>query len=1309
MTSKDIVAASDDGSFSPQKEVDYFLCYAKSGKAHDIAIKAKEWFLNQGLSIWDRYSYEQHATPPPLSGDLERHKLCVNACRIFVSKAVLLFVDFEWLSSSQCLFDYDLAQLQNLTSSRPVIFPIFCEDLSCCSDIGINALVNGIKLNLPPIETWNQPSGVTLEDIFHHINYKLGSILLKHFPNLPKLPEYAAQESRRASRASSIMTLLSSPTPVEQLPSGKWVGVILGHGRHRIGGKFHAGGSGRYPMDCLLRMRPRAGAAGAAADANAFHGHGRDDVGLFMINGSRKGANVEFEQTYSDLEKSRQCPYTIRFQGLCHGVALSGRWTIQDEDTEESGYWALWPERPEENRHWEHYVLYFKNRQSETSSSSSLSFASPRPKITDSSIIGGSSSSSGSAIGGSSSSSGSSGVRSASISNLVTSEKASSSSSAALSGISASQPSAGRITERVSTTTKTESGVTSGLNKAAKTTSAESLDAQTKKVHFAEEQPQQQQQQQRPPATPSFGVRLSFNTEKLIGGGGVGAGSGTPTLSQPKSLMTASMPNVADITATILTSEELENLNPTGPSGEFSNSTSSSMTSSMIEMSSSTTSQNDLSSNTRQPQPQQTTATTEKTTTTTQKATPILVQHAPTSKTMTSSSPQLATPPHAATATVPKPPTPTPPATPQPPTPTPPTTPQPPTPTPPSPTPPSLTTKPPSPPFKLTSPKPNVVVVDVQKRDSSSSFSSSSSLTASNAGATPTERVIPIERDKSPRSSSSSIERMIPIEREKSPRLRLKERSPIVIVQEKSALESSPTEAPLVIREETTSFLAKKRDASPIRIVREEDQVSTKIVDGKLSAANAVITATPATTTTAEAPKSPRITEIPVVPLFDAPEARVTPVAAAPAAAAAPTTPPLAAAADSDFYQQIASSLPATAAATFQEVTAQTTTPVSPVVAIPVLQEMTISSKEESENGGAASAGGGAKRKRNRKKRKSASQNEEMTTTTTTVIESSSSRDGNVPIPVLREGGSGKSNKASADGVVDVPVVKTVTNTVVHTSSSSSGGGGDGSGVGGAIEIPVVQTTESSSRSAVTSFGGGGGGGGRGSFGAGRGGLFGDGDEFFSGSLLDGMPALHGMPPLPARMMNAFQGPDVTTTRHHHSDSMNFVDSKDGVQGNVAAETQSTQMSSTNQSVDPITGQSTSSSFFSTSYSSSSSTNNVTGGDGANMIGGGMTAGAGDFFFRNAPSAEATCNPPDIVTPTCSCSVSSGRVFLFELIDNKHNHSDLSGMMSALSLTIPPEDGVTVPIVHSPASLVSTEDTKTTFSDSGPIVSEIIE
>ena len=43
-----------------------------------------------GLSIWDRYSYEQHATPPPPSGDLERHKLCVNACRIFVSKVRLV-------------------------------------------------------------------------------------------------------------------------------------------------------------------------------------------------------------------------------------------------------------------------------------------------------------------------------------------------------------------------------------------------------------------------------------------------------------------------------------------------------------------------------------------------------------------------------------------------------------------------------------------------------------------------------------------------------------------------------------------------------------------------------------------------------------------------------------------------------------------------------------------------------------------------------------------------------------------------------------------------------------------------------------------------------------------------------------------------------------------------------------------------------------------------------------------------------------------------------------------------------------------
>ena len=51
-----------------------------------------------------------------------------------------------------------------------------------------------------------------------------------------QLPEYASQESRRASRASAIMSLLPLPPP-ELLPSGKWVGVLLGTGRHKIGGK----------------------------------------------------------------------------------------------------------------------------------------------------------------------------------------------------------------------------------------------------------------------------------------------------------------------------------------------------------------------------------------------------------------------------------------------------------------------------------------------------------------------------------------------------------------------------------------------------------------------------------------------------------------------------------------------------------------------------------------------------------------------------------------------------------------------------------------------------------------------------------------------------------------------------------------------------------------------------------------------------------------------------------------------------------------------------------------------------------------
>merc|ERR1719290_352087 len=104
-----------------------------------------------------------------------------------------------------------------------------------------------------------------------------------------------------------------------------------------------------------------------------------------------------------------------------------------------------------------------------------------------------------------------------------------------------------------------------------------------------------------------------------------------------------------------------------------------------------------------------------------------------------------------------------------------------------------------------------------------------------------------------------------------------------------------------------------------------------------------------------------------------------------------------------------------------------------------------------------------------------------------------------------------------------------------------------------------------------------------------RGGLFGDGDEFFAGmpSMIGGMSGMIAAPP-----MMSFQGPDAITTRHQHSDSMNYTDSKDGASGAVQAETKSSRTTSTNQSVDPNTGQSTSSSYYSTNYSSSSTTNN---------------------------------------------------------------------------------------------------------------------
>jgi len=325
--------ADADTQLSPpnQTKVIYYLSHSQNGSGGRLAQRAKSWFQQRGIVVYDRWSTDSRDEKA--------------AGKILASRAFIIFLDEHWLQQAECEYDYNIAQLQNLTAAKPIIFPVLSQDLSAFQQ---NALLSAVRSNLaihafPALDFWRAAEEEEEELLFRQMNAILETVLMKHLPDLPRSPECEEHEARFAERLSEMEAKRERTRRNGlslEMPSGKWVGVMIGTGRQQMMTKAKS----RWPLEVYIRFDD--------VSVDSFCGHGRDDVGFFLIKGSLKEERqkVNFFLVYIDFRvETSAALHTLSFSGGCHGICMTGKWRIHDrsqpiDQTPSSGYWAMWPE-----------------------------------------------------------------------------------------------------------------------------------------------------------------------------------------------------------------------------------------------------------------------------------------------------------------------------------------------------------------------------------------------------------------------------------------------------------------------------------------------------------------------------------------------------------------------------------------------------------------------------------------------------------------------------------------------------------------------------------------------------------------------------------------------------------------------------------------------------------------------------------------------------------------------------------------------------------------------------------------------------
>jgi len=301
--------------------VDFYLSCAP-GTSQGCAEKMKD------LATKAKYSCFMAADAGDKDGSNLDISLNLHRCKAFV-----ILITKQWLESPACEFEYMLAQRLNMTSSRPVILPVMCEELNV-KDFPIMSSILG---NLPKIDLTKS------EEPERGLAYALAMIEFLVSPSLLRLPAWRRQREALAYLSSELMVPTKQYSQ-EMLPSGDYIGFFsdlraINSSRQNIGDRF------------LFRMSLKFETADENNNNNKdkdgkqksieIDGVGEDGVDIFRVEKGNLSADGDVEILKKYVGKMS---YRIKMTGKAKNFVLSGTYAYEESKTP-GGYWIMWPMR----------------------------------------------------------------------------------------------------------------------------------------------------------------------------------------------------------------------------------------------------------------------------------------------------------------------------------------------------------------------------------------------------------------------------------------------------------------------------------------------------------------------------------------------------------------------------------------------------------------------------------------------------------------------------------------------------------------------------------------------------------------------------------------------------------------------------------------------------------------------------------------------------------------------------------------------------------------------------------------------------
>jgi len=302
--------------------VDFYLSCAE-GTSQGTAEKMRSVVTKAGFSC---FLAADAADKEGSNADISLH---LHRCKAFV-----ILITKQWLEAPQCEFEYMIAQRLNMTSSRPVILPVICEELNF-QEFPIMA---SILANLPKIDLHKT------KDPIQGLSYALAMIEFLVSPSLLRPPAWRRQREALAYLSSELM-VPAKQYSTEILPGGDYVGFfadsrILNSSKHDVGNRV------------LFRMSLK---FESTADDNnnnnkgdkkkeksiGISGCGDDGADIFRVE---KGTLTEDGQVEILKKYVGKMNYRVNMTGSVKNLVLSGTYAYEDAKSS-AGYWIMWPMR----------------------------------------------------------------------------------------------------------------------------------------------------------------------------------------------------------------------------------------------------------------------------------------------------------------------------------------------------------------------------------------------------------------------------------------------------------------------------------------------------------------------------------------------------------------------------------------------------------------------------------------------------------------------------------------------------------------------------------------------------------------------------------------------------------------------------------------------------------------------------------------------------------------------------------------------------------------------------------------------------